>query len=192
MKKAKKINIFKQLTLLPAESNWTILDQDWFGEELPFETAFAITSNSEALKFSARGDFSSRSYPNSKCGDYIEGLWEYDVAELFLMFGSGEYLEINLGTTGAYWAQLFSSYRERSSLTLLKKEDFVVSNTCCDSFWESSITLPLNVIPEIVAIHCSFIISDNLGKERFISSNPVKTEPDFHHRDCFMKIEIID
>lgn len=56
--------------------------------------------------------FQHPSIPDAPPG-FFDGLWEYDVFELFAAATNGHYLEIEVGTGGHWLAYWFQSYRKR-------------------------------------------------------------------------------
>jgi hypothetical protein len=122
------------------------------------------------------------------CGDFIEGLWERDVAEFFLINARGEYQEFNLSPDGAWWSMLFTSYRERSA-RVLKPTGVVVSVEREPQSWRGTIGVPraeLQVAPdEIVGIHVSGILYGGSEVRYLSSAGQPSFDPDFHDRRCF-------
>ena len=110
--------------------------------------------------------------------EFFEGLWESDVVEAFISTGEKSYIEINLSTTGAWWAAAFSDYRkrinskqsiERKSIELEKVE--IEKNKIIGTF--SYKKIPFNDNYNVCAI---------LDKKH-LSLNSLDKEPDFHLKE---------
>lgn len=88
------------------------LDTDWFGEKLTPASTFTLAKDQEFLWFIAIFPHNAVIHPQASPSQFTAELWKYDVAELFLANPeTGEYLEFNLTSNGAWWASKFSSVR---------------------------------------------------------------------------------
>ena len=88
-----------------------VLDRDVFGDPVPGPLEFTLSHDGFVPKFPA----SAKPVTGAKPGSFHEGLWEGDVAEVFLMHPGGGYLEYNFAPNGAWWSCAFDSPRVRSS-----------------------------------------------------------------------------
>ncbi len=97
------------------EAGWQPLRELWAEPtgELPpqvrwwKDAGFLIWEMKMELPWAGRGEFES--------GGFVEGLWDRDVAEFFIMDrGSGGYQEFNLGPGGAWWSASFVAPRVRA------------------------------------------------------------------------------
>jgi hypothetical protein len=71
------------------------------------DAGFLIWEMKMELPWAVRGEFES--------GGFVEGLWDRDVAEFFILDrGSGAYQEFNLGPGGAWWSAWFVAPRVRA------------------------------------------------------------------------------
>lgn len=75
-------------------------------------------------------------------GQFVEGLWNDDVAELFVAGPGCDYQEFNFSPTGAWWSTYFSNYRQRDRLC----PDPVPQLECRSGpdFWQIRCTLTLS------------------------------------------------
>jgi hypothetical protein len=91
------------------------MTSDWHGQPLEPPLGFTIAADPSHLWFVATRQAPALCHPGAEPGRFTEGLWEYDVAELFMADPeSGAYLEFNLAPNGAWWAAKFTSPRVRS------------------------------------------------------------------------------
>lgn len=171
------------------------LRQDWFGSPINPNLGFCLIQDPDFLWFIATRQALHTSPVNSKCGDFIEGLWDFDVAELFLSNPSnGHYLEWNLSPNGAWWAASFSAPRSR--ITSLERWQSMVKTfafTDHSQLWCAAIQIPVTILQD--EIHFSSESCANVSAvlhepdPKFISFNPLPGKsPDFHQPSAFSKI----
>ena len=87
---------------------------DWDGNQMKVNFRFILEVENNLITFGAQ--FPKECDALGKQGQFLEGLWEQSVVELFIHeLESARYLEINLSPTGAYWCAEFSDYRVRKS-----------------------------------------------------------------------------
>lgn len=90
------------------------VDKYWDGtplapnDRVPIEVSFGPTVT---VRFEAK--YPNLSIPDAQQG-FFDGLWDYDVFELFAAGQDGRYLEIEVGPGGHWLVYWFSSYRKRS------------------------------------------------------------------------------
>jgi len=119
--------------------------------------------------------------PDAPIGSRVEGLWEYDVVELFLVGPGHEYLELELGAGGHFLALGFSSIRRRSN-DYGRFEPIVRYERTSEKIWTSSLTLSWDMIPENLRAINAFAIMAG----QFMAYAPVPGEkPDFHQPDFY-------
>jgi hypothetical protein len=164
------------------------IESDWGGTGLTQGYCWSFVVDAESLWFTAAVPASPPADRVHSCGDFVEGLWEADVAEFFLMNARGEYQEFNLSPDGAWWSMLFASYRERSPRPRTP-EGIVVSVDRSAQSWRVAFGVQrtqLQIAPdEVTAIHVSGILYGG-GEGRYLSSaGQPSFAPDFHDRRCF-------
>ncbi len=163
----------------------------WDGLRLDVPFEWSLLCDDLQLWFVCRIPGRATFDPSHVRGAFVEGLWEYDVAEFFLMDGEGRYQEFNVGPTGAWWRCGFTAYRTRATQSPVPTEVLVETHIDPNA-WEVLFSIALRelLIPleRIVGAHVSAIVRH--PTLRYISSCPVLgAEPDFHRRECFQKIE---
>lgn len=93
---------------LPAQG-W--FRQDWFGRPCRFRSSYGLDLAPNGFTFC----FQSERPPECKPlppGSFERGLWQEDVAELFIGEPDGAYQEFNFSPSGAWWSAWFDSYRK--------------------------------------------------------------------------------
>lgn len=116
---------------------------------------------------------------------FCPGLWECDVAELFIKEpGSERYQEFNLSPTGAWWTQAFEKYR--TPLPHRPPTEVAISTRVTESFREVSLKLPLSelrinaTVDSTSQLNLTAILGEH-SREYFTFTKPCTDTPDFHH-----------
>ena len=85
---------------------------DWFGATVTVPISWFLGLTNEAVYIGAAREEEPEILPRAAANTFFEGLWEADVAELFVASESGAYyLEFNLAPNAAWWVAAFDSYR---------------------------------------------------------------------------------
>jgi hypothetical protein len=119
-------------------------------------------------------------------GKWVDGLWEYDVAEVFFLGDNGVYFEFEIDRVGNYLALDFDDVRQRRNEfkdLILKIDTEIQENGVIHKF-----VLPKAILPEnIMAVNCCGI----LRNEIFLSLVDLSgIKADFHQPDKFLRLEI--
>jgi hypothetical protein len=121
-------------------------------------------------------------------GAFVEGLWERDVAELFLCDESGPgYQEFNFAPSGAWWSCHFSSYRQRD--LSFRGATLADCRAVADGAgWRVAAMLPAAAFAGGFSLRGRRAnVSAILGAEPrlYFSVAPIPGEPDFHKSPFF-------
>lgn len=176
--------------LLPWGEDWYSLPSDWFGQPARHPARYRIQCEAGVLRFSFWVDKAPQADASLRPGAFVEGLWENDVAELFVMADDGRYLEFNLSPYGAWWCAEFSAYRQRVRTLQLPSAE--VSAEQGDDWWSCSLSLRADEIPPIAEAGWSQIrlnvtaILDPEQPEYLCSGHQDGGEPDFHLASSFL------
>jgi len=159
------------------------IEQDWFGARCP-ENHFSLSTSNRDLCFENLVRTTPPSAFPAKSGEYFEGLWEYDVAELFIAADKSEhYLEINLAPNGAWWMMAFSAPRQRMTNFHIDQQDIKTESSRHADHWTSSICIPHGLLQNILRTDTMrFNVTYILGEpEQYLSyCNLQSATPDFH------------
>jgi len=170
------------------------IDEDWFGSPLLPPVAFSLASDPEYLWFVATRQAQASVLPGAVPGGFTPGLWEYDVAELFVASQDGNsYLEFNLAPNGAWWAAKFSSPRQVCDSQPDFQNNIHTYHDAPDpDSWVAAISIPLGFLRK----HISFDVGSP-ANAAFIMNSPEQTfhsaarlpggKPDFHQPSKFPK-----
>jgi len=171
------------------------ITEDWSGRALVPPLGFSLATDPRDLWFVAtRQQARASILPGASPGEFIPGLWKYDVAELFIADPEGNaYLEFNLAPNGAWWAAKFSSPRELCEI----QPDFQnhirtyhdVEDADC---WVAAVSIPLGFLREHISFgvgspaNATFIL--NSPDQTFHSATKLRGDtPDFHQPSKFPK-----
>ena len=157
----------------------------------PLSTFVALDKDS--IHFVAQWDGKLNFDSSLSEGDFKEGLWEKDAAELFIVDDKSDaYLELNISPAGAWWCSLFSNYRNPDN-SFKKPGDVNVATQKLKGAIRTSLSFPKKALP----FECRFIASSILNmsgtvtgkKNRYVSWANIETkEPDFHNTAFFERI----
>lgn len=171
---------------LPRQS----LSVGWNRAVLSRPFAWSVSLDPTVLWFGCSLPGGSRVKSGTHRGEFVEGLWEYDVAELFIRDAQGAYQEFNVAPNGAWWSMTHSEYRVRSNQSCPAKCLSVTTNIS-DGYWDvvaafdrRSLQVPLEKesLVHVTGIHYA-------AQPIYMSSRPPRDiAPDFHHPSCFSPI----
>ncbi|MEK7620560.1 MAG: hypothetical protein AAB413_04980 [Patescibacteria group bacterium] len=161
------------------------VDRLWDGKVCPDDRLWAnayVSQTKEGLRIRVEAPMlHDQKVPDAPMGSRVEGLWDYDVVELFLVGPGHTYLEIELGAGGHFLVLGFDSIRHRSDAF----ENFAPVlrfEKTGEKLWKSSFTIPWKMIPENLRALNAFAIMAG----QFLSYSSVPGEqPDFHQPDHY-------
>jgi hypothetical protein len=128
-------------------------------------------------------------------GAFVEGLWEADVAELFLANPqTGFYIEFNLGPKGAWWCCAFEAPRVRTNAGPVPLSGVEARSSISETGWDSTLTIPIKSLPAALA----FDLGATRGNVTFCLGAPQQYvtladlgggEPDFHRPGKWIELD---
>lgn len=165
----------------------------WKGSTLPHPFSWSVAMDPRTLWFvcSLPGGhvYSREEYQ----GEFVEGLWNRDVAELFIKNPEGRCQEFNVAPSGAWWSMTLSEYRKRDPGA---KRPHLSHISCSlkEGSWEvvaafERCSLDVDIAPNS-RIHVSGMWYR--PEPTYLSSHPPRgVEPDYHHAECFEPITMV-
>lgn len=169
---------------LPEELHLHI-EKNWDGSPCADDRLWAdvfLAQTKEGLFIRAQAPMlHEQKVPETPMGSRVEGLWEFDVVELFLVGPGHQYLEIELGAGGHFLVLGFDSIRHRSdsfeSFTPILRYE-----KTGEKIWMSSLTIPWKMVPENLRALNTFAIMAG----QFLAYSSVSGEqPNFHQPDRY-------
>jgi hypothetical protein len=166
------------------DSLYFTINKTWNGEPAPeaLHTEVWLTERDRGLEIRVHAPvYPNQRLPEAPHDSRVNGLWEYDVVEVFLVGADGKYLEVELGP-GGHWLVLgFDGVRQRSSDYADLKPDHR-NSSAVEGTWQSIITIPWELVPRPLARLNAFVIA---GGEHLAMSPVPGAAPDFHQPAAF-------
>jgi hypothetical protein len=169
-----------------SELEFTPITLDWFGNTINHRVEYRVIIDPVHVTFSFQTDLNPDFDNSCSSGEFVEGLWERDVVEIFIAEDgdSTRYQEFNLAPSGAWWSQVFKDYRdveENSSVPLRTAQ----TKSHLQTGWKGS----LIIRRDLLGISCEFNDASRLNVCGIYSHDPrtyisvqqfSKQTPDFH------------
>jgi len=171
------------------------MDTDWFGGPAPCRPRWALCVRGGDLCFRAGADLPPICLETDSGGGFVEGLWEGDVAELFLLNpATGFYVEFNLSPRGSWWCCPFDAPRERTAPGPAPLPGARTESTATGAGWDSAIAVPLASLPAALAFDPGTTrgnITFCLGRppSYFTAADLGGGAPDFHRPDKWVALK---
>ena len=143
---------------------------DWFGARAGFLLEWSLEVVGGQLEFAF--ECGSPAACDEVSG-FVEGLWNRDVCEFFLVASDGRYQEFNLSPTAAWWSARFRSYRSQEATC--PELSVVTSAARSRSGWKASLSVPSSQILEWERFQVTAILGG-----RYFSTGECAGKPDFH------------
>ncbi len=170
------------------------LDKDWRGDPVVPAAAFALAMDPHRLWFVAHHRRPASIHPQARPGRFLPGLWQYDVAELFLAdVSSGRYFEFNLAPNGAWWSCEFIAPRVRAEACEIAMPDVATfADLAADGSWLAAMAIPLDLLRARLdfgpATHANVTMIIGSPGQRFLTAADLGGEvPDFHQPSGFSR-----
>lgn len=175
---------------------WQEFNADWYGHRPRHAASFSLGLEHDILTYRFRAEKPAECDTGLRPGQFVEGLWEQDVAELFVMAPNRRYQEFNLSPTGAWWCAAFSDYRQLESplphLPLEVKAEQTASS------WTVSMTVCLGDLavlnglePQLAQWNVCAILSPPDPVYLCLGSRQ-SGQPDFHLAENFLTPHFVD
>jgi hypothetical protein len=170
------------------------LDKDWYGAKSPGCPQWGLEIIDGLLVLNGKVCAPPICIGGDSEGHFVEGLWEADVVELFLLNpATGFYLEFNLGPRGGWWCCSFSLPRARVDENPKPLPGVRAVANLTEAGWGSSLAVPLHSLPQCL----SFDLGKTRGNITFCLGAPQQYitladlgggEPDFHRPEKWLPI----
>lgn len=168
------------------------LAQDLNGAPLRQPAAFCLVRDPAWLWFIAHHRQAARIHPQARPGAFHAGLWQYDVAELFLADPAGQrYFEFNLAPNGAWWSCEFTAPRVRADEADIAMPGVATfADLSPDGSWLAALAIPLDLLKArldfgpATRVNVTMILES--PDQKFLSATALGAgEPDFHQPQRF-------
>ncbi len=145
------------------------------------EVAFSIGSSGLLVEVAANlhGD-----RPPALPPGRTDGLWDYEVVELFLANDDGQYLELEFGPHGHYLALRFSEPRQITSRDISISYQTEITGQC----WRGRAQAPTSCLPAQLTRANAYAIHGQGQDRRYLAAFAVPgPRPDFHQPQFFQR-----
>jgi len=177
----------------------TAIAKEWHGSEISPPLLFSVAIDPKALWFLASRAAAPVCDRSLACGAFVEGLWEQELAEVFLCAAEGSrYLEVNISPSGAWWSCSFHGYRERDSSTALEGVEAWAEPLTSDSTrWEAGLKIPRASISSRISFgvqggksrgNVSGVVLSKSRPLYLTYGNLEAANPDFHLAGNFLEL----
>jgi hypothetical protein len=190
------MKVYESLTSLSAEDLRALPREsrgiDWSGNPLPHPLAWCIALDPDTLWFLCSLPGGGRS--SSIRGEFVEGLWEDDVAELFIKSPAGMYQELNFAPSGAWWSMTLDEYRLRRSSPQPPEIRHLTTSVSVGE-WSVVVGLTRSSMEVPLTPQSCLHVSGMWYREEpcYLSSSSTLHQfaPDYHHGSCFEVVEMM-
>ncbi|MCK5725924.1 MAG: hypothetical protein KAH22_03735 [Thiotrichaceae bacterium] len=165
-----------------------IINTDWYNQSSP-EVNFDIRYK-HSLNFSGAIPQTPMNQAIGEVGCYTEGLWERDVAELFVAnTTTGQYIEINIAANGSWWLMLFDQPRQKVSGFMTSSISLSLQTEQHTNHWTFTLDIPQSLLISLLGegdyrYNVCFILGN---PRQYLSLNSLGSkEPDFHRPQDFV------
>lgn len=164
---------------------------DWFGKESPLRPEMSLELSATQLCYRFRVQKAATCDLRHEPGDFVEGLWQKDVAELFVAGLGTDYQEVNISPTGAWWSAYFSDYRK------LVREVFFeprITVEASEGHWAVNFEAPLEAFVPLEGLSLedyrfsATAILYTPEAQYFAWNHSGGGEPDFHRSELFQAL----
>jgi hypothetical protein len=146
----------------------------------------SLEDDGDCVKLHIDAPFHGDPAPDAEPGS-LDGLWEYEVVELFIAGADGHYLELEFGPYGHHLALSFSGVRERCGgphalhfRTVVLKQN-----------WIGSARIPRALLPRGPHRLNATAIHGPPARRRYLSWQVLPGDkPDFHQPEHFAPVEL--
>lgn len=168
------------------------ITHDWYGNPLDSGLRWSLCLDDGQGVYEAYMPFAPVDGTKLEKGDFVEGLWEHDVVELFLAGSSGRYVEFNVSAQGAWWFMAFADYRKRTSSDCERPEVSIQIDRS-EQAWQVQLQFELTPIVahlgEVTRVQIAGIHHATETPVYLSSRTHLGGEPDFHHPSSFSRVD---
>lgn len=194
------------LTAVPIQANQpfpTLFDYkmlpfnfSWESTSVPHPARYALFTTGDTLTVIFSSPIPAWSDRHDHAKEFVSGLWEYDVGEIFLYAPeSGRYQEFNIAPSGAWWSCAFSSYRKCVDVPIAIPTIKSWSEST-PAGWRAALEIPLSQLQigchELKSLRCNICSIEGKNPRHYLSAATIETpDPDFHHQSSFLPVSTI-
>jgi len=164
-----------------------VIDRTWDGEAIGADecVSLALELGDAALVLDVEAPFHGDPAPPAAPGS-CDRLWEFEVAELFLLGEDQHYLEIELGPFGHYLVLTLQGPRGLVGQGL--QLGYQVSRSA--GRWHGHAVVPTGYLPPALRACNAYAMHGAAAERRHLAAHPPGgSEPDFHRLESFEPLD---
>jgi hypothetical protein len=193
IRSAKKLN-WGELSL-PV---WGV-DQDFYGFKRERPLVYSLAEDGEHLWFVAASASPTLLHPLSRPGKFLPGLWEYDVAELFIVHSaSGHYVEFQLAANGAWWSGEFVGIRKCATAEYQPFPEVQThAEISSEGGWMAAMVIPIDLLRARIGYGAASkmnvcFVADSPASRYYSAASLTGEIPNFHQPQAFSTVVFTD
>jgi len=186
-------NCPKSCQFCEKEYNFSI-KTEWNGAPINHApiTFYISAQDSRAVRISVSGPFfNDPDPPPCAAGTACDGLWDYEVAEVFFLGKKEKYLEIELSPHGQHLLLLLNGVRKKFMDKLPIKYTATIDRA--NNTWTGTAIIPIDYFPPDVSKINAYAIHGSGVNRRYESLYPASSDvsnPDFHRLEFFKPFDL--
>lgn len=153
---------------------------------------FTFSNATDGMRIEFNAPLYNDPLPNAPPGRF-DGLWNYEVVEVFFLGRDEKYLELEFGPGGHYLVYYLEGVRNVTKTDLLL-EGYEVSRDEDLKTWKRSVVIPCEYFPPSVYAFNAYAIRgvepDRVYKALFPVRKNEYPRPDFHRLSAFQTIDV--
>jgi hypothetical protein len=164
------------------------IERLWDGTPAPAEEVATLTLGLAGTNLSVEvsAPFHGDPPPLAPVGS-TDGLWNYELVELFLFADGERYLELELGPHGHHLVLLLAGVRQ--VLQRIESVDYRARIEPERRRWRGRLELPVQLVPDDTSHWNAHALHGAGVTRRYLSASPCRgARPDFHQREAAMRI----
>jgi hypothetical protein len=164
------------------------IERLWDGAPVPAEEVATMTLEVAGTNLSVEvsAPFHGDPPPQAPAGS-TDGLWNYELVELFLFADGERYLELELGPHGHHLVLLFTGVRQ--VLRRIESVDYRARVELERRRWHGRLDLPIHLVPKWTSHLNAHALHGEGAARRYLSAWPSSgARPDFHRREAALQI----
>jgi hypothetical protein len=163
-----------------------VIGRTWDGELVAADERVHVSLllGDQALIVNIEAPFHDDPPPSGPAGSF-DGLWDFEVVEVFLLGAAEHYLELEFGPHGQYLALQLEGRRNvvARGLPLDYASDRQASR------WTASAEVPLDSLPAGIHACNAYAIHGLAQERRYLATYPGTGAPDFHQLTSFQPLD---
>ena len=172
-----------------ASNDWPkaqlLVASTWYGDPIGPEEQVRIllTHAAQHLRIDVDAPYYGDPAPAGSPGS-CDGLWEFEVVEVFVKGPGTRYLELEMGPHGHFLALSFSAQRQEIG----RGYDLCYQVDLTEGRWSGQLMVPDHLLPSPPWEVNAYAIHGGRERRRYLAAFPGEGRPDFHQLKWFRPV----